>query len=191
MKIAPSDLVEISIGGNDARGYYMAGGSLAGVNASATTAANAATTGLNSLVAAGARTIVWTAGDVSALPESAAFSASAVAVGSAYSQNFNAQMQAALANIARSGVRVEYIDNGLLGKEIVANPARYGFTSVGVCPIATCIGTTAAAQAIQRPVSVLRRRHPSDLAWLRHPRRIHRQPPRCAAHLCAAGRSRR
>jgi outer membrane lipase/esterase len=147
--IAPSDLVEISIGGNDARGYYQAGGSLAGVNASATAAATAATTGLNSLVTAGARTIVWTAGDVSALPESAGFSASAVAVGSAYSQNYNAQMEAALANIARSGVRVEYIDNGLLGQEIVANPARYGFTSVGICPAATCIGTTPAAIAVQ------------------------------------------
>jgi outer membrane lipase/esterase len=147
--IAPSDLVEISIGGNDARGYYQAGGSLAGVNASATAAATAATTGLNNLVTAGARTIVWTAGDVSALPESAGFSPSAVAVGSAYSQNFNAQMEAALANIARSGVRVEYIDNGLLGQEIVANPARYGFANVGVCPIATCIGTTPAAIAVQ------------------------------------------
>jgi outer membrane lipase/esterase len=147
--IAPSDLVEISIGGNDARGYYQTGGSLAGVNASATTAANGATTGLNSLVAAGARTIVWTAGDVSALPESAGFSSSAVAVGSAYSQNYNAQMEVALANIARNGVRVEYIDNGLLGQEIVANPARYGFTSVGVCPIATCVGTTPAAIAVQ------------------------------------------
>jgi len=149
MKIAPSDLVEISIGGNDARGYYQGGGSLAGVNASATVAANAATAGLNSLVAAGARTIVWTAGDVSALPESAAFSASAIAVGSAYSQNYNAQMQAALANIARNGVRVEYIDNGLLGNLIVANPARYGFASVGICPFPSCVGTTAAAQAIQ------------------------------------------
>jgi outer membrane lipase/esterase len=147
--IAPSDLVEISIGGNDARGYYQAGGSLAGVNASATAAVTAATTGLNNLVTAGARTIVWTAGDVSALPESAGFSPSAVAVGSAYSQNFNAQMEAALANIARSGVRVEYINNGLLGQEIVANPARYGFANVGVCPIATCIGTTPAAIAVQ------------------------------------------
>jgi outer membrane lipase/esterase len=147
--IAPSDLVEISIGGNDARGYYQAGGSLAGVNASATIAANAATTGLNNLVAAGARTIVWTAGDVSKLPESAGFSTAAVGIGSAYSQNFNAQMQVALANIARNGVRVEYIDNGLLGNLIVANPARYGFTSVGICPFPSCVGTTPAAQAIQ------------------------------------------
>ena len=37
--IAPSDLVEISIGGNDARGYYQGGGTLAGVNAAATVSA--------------------------------------------------------------------------------------------------------------------------------------------------------
>src|ERR1700730_4108042 len=31
VKIAPSDLVELSIGGNDARQYYQTGGTLAGV----------------------------------------------------------------------------------------------------------------------------------------------------------------
>src|SRR6185436_9673622 len=34
--IAPSDLVELSVGGNDARAYYQTGGTLAGVNAAAT-----------------------------------------------------------------------------------------------------------------------------------------------------------
>src|SRR5205823_14615413 len=38
--IAPSDLVEISIGGNDARSYYQGGGTLAGVPAAATVSAN-------------------------------------------------------------------------------------------------------------------------------------------------------
>jgi outer membrane lipase/esterase len=70
-------------------------------------------------------------------------------VGSAYSQNYNAQMQAALAAIARNGVRVEYIDNGLLGNLIRANPARYGISNVGPCPFPACVGTTAAAKAIQ------------------------------------------
>jgi outer membrane autotransporter protein len=143
MKIAPTDLVEISIGGNDARGYYQAGGTLAGVNASATIAANGAVTALNTLVGAGAKTIVWTAGDVSQLPESAGFSAAAVAVGSAYSQNFNAQMQAALANIARNGVRVEFIDNTLIGNLIKANPAAYGISNVGACPFPACVGNNA------------------------------------------------
>ena len=68
-KIAPSDLVEISIGGNDARAYYQGGGTLAGVNAAATVSANQALAGINALVGAGARTIVFTTGDVGQLPE--------------------------------------------------------------------------------------------------------------------------
>jgi outer membrane lipase/esterase len=146
-KIAPSDLVEISIGGNDARFYYQNGGTMAGVPAAAAISVNQAVAGLNALVGVGAKTIVWTAGDVSKLPEAAGNPNAPV--GSAYSQTYNAQMQAALANIARNGVRVEYIDNGLLGNLIVANPARYGISNVGACPAATCIGTTAAAKAVQ------------------------------------------
>jgi outer membrane lipase/esterase len=145
--IAPSDLVEISIGGNDARGYYQAGGTLAGVPAAATVSANQAMAGINTLVGAGARNIVFTVGDVSQLPE--AIGNPNAPVGSAYSQNYNAQMQAALAAIARNGVRVEYIDNGLLGNLIRANPARYGISNVGPCPFPACVGTTAAAKAIQ------------------------------------------
>src|ERR1700680_3861469 len=90
--IAPSDLVEISIGGNDARFYYQHGGTLAGVPAAATNSATQALAGINALVGVGARTIVFTTGDVGQLPEATgnpnAF------IGSAYSQNYNAQMQA-------------------------------------------------------------------------------------------------
>jgi len=146
-KIAPSDLVEISIGGNDARNYYQNGFPLAGVTAAATQSATQALTGINGLIGAGARTIVFTAGDVGQLPEAAAFANAAT--GSAYSQAYNAQMQAALAGIARNGVRVEYIDVALLGNEIKANPALYGIANVGPCPFPACVGTTPAAQAIQ------------------------------------------
>src|SRR5215831_15228951 len=73
INIAPSDLVEINIGGNDARQYYQAGGTLAGVPAAATNSANIAIAGINTLVGDGARTIVFTVGDVSKLPEAAGF----------------------------------------------------------------------------------------------------------------------
>jgi len=140
MKIAPSDLVEISIGGNDARAYYQGGGTLAGVPAAATVSATQALAGINALVGVGAKTIVFTTGDVGQLPEATgnpnAF------IGSAYSQNYNAQMQVALAAIARSGVRVELIDVSLLGNLIKANPGLYGLTSAGSCPLA-CIGNPA------------------------------------------------
>jgi outer membrane lipase/esterase len=139
-KISSSDLVELSIGGNDARQYYQTGGTLAGVPAAATVSANQALAGINALVGVGARNLVFTTGDVSQLPE--ATGNPAAAIGSAYSQAYNAQMQAALAAIARSGVRVELIDVALLGNLIKANPSRYGVANVGACPIA-CIGNPA------------------------------------------------
>ena len=139
-KIASSDLVEISIGGNDARQYYQTGGTLAGVPAAATTSTNQALAGINALVAAGARNLVFTTGDVGQLPE--ATGNPAASIGTAYSLTYNAQMQAALAAIARNGVRVELVDVGLLGTLIKANPARYGVANVGACPLA-CIGNPA------------------------------------------------
>jgi hypothetical protein len=51
-------------------------------------------------------------------------------------------MQIALASVADSGVRVEYVDTRLLGTLIQANPARYGFTDTGACSLA-CIGNPA------------------------------------------------
>jgi outer membrane lipase/esterase len=140
INISPTDLVEISIGGNDARQYYQAGGTLAGVPAAATQSALNAQTGINALIGDGARTIVFTVGDVSKLPE--AVGNANAPVGSAYSQAYNNQMQAYLAGVARGGVRVEYVDTGLLGTLIAANPGRYGFTNTGACPVA-CIGNPA------------------------------------------------
>jgi outer membrane lipase/esterase len=138
--IAPTDLVEISIGGNDARAYYRSGGSLAGVPTAAATTASQAMAGINALVGDGARTIVFTAGDVSKLPE--ATGNPNAPVGAAYSQTYNSLMQSSLAGVARAGVRIEYIDNSLIGSLIQANPTRYGFTNTGACPIA-CIGNPA------------------------------------------------
>jgi phospholipase/lecithinase/hemolysin/uncharacterized protein YhjY with autotransporter beta-barrel domain len=138
--IAPTDLVEFSIGGNDARAYYRGGGTLAGVPAAATTSFNQTMAGINALVGVGARNIVFTIGDVSTLPE--ATGNPAAPIGSAYSQNYNAQIQVALAAIARSGVRVELVDIAAIGNLIKADPSRYGLVSAGTCPVA-CIGNTA------------------------------------------------
>src|SRR3954447_3164135 len=138
--IAPTDLVEFSIGGNDARAYYRGGGTLAGVPAAVTTSFNQTMAGINALVGAGARNIVFTIGDVSTLPE--ATGNPAAPIGSAFSQTYNAQIQTALAAIARSGVRVELVDIAALGNLIKADPSRYGLTSAGTCPVA-CIGNPA------------------------------------------------
>jgi outer membrane lipase/esterase len=138
--IASSDLVELSIGGNDARAYYLTGGTLAGVPTAAAVSANQALAGINALVGAGARNLVFTTGDVGQLPE--ASGNPNAAVGTAFSNAYNAQMQTALAAIARSGVRVELVDVSLIGTLIKANPSRYGVANVGACPLA-CIGNPA------------------------------------------------
>ena len=139
-RIAPSDLVLLNIGGNDARVYYQGGGSLAGAPAAATVSASQAIAGIDALVGVGARTIVYSGGDVSGLPEAAAYPNAAT--GSAYSQVYNQQVEAALGGLARSGVRVEYIDLSLLENEIIARPGVYGFTNTGACTVA-CIGNPA------------------------------------------------
>ncbi len=140
-KFAPTDLLTISIGGNDARGYYQSGGSMAGVGAAATVSANQATSGISSLIGAGAKTILFSAGDVGQLPEAAAYGSQA-AVGSAYSASYNAKMQTSLAAMAASGVRVEYLDNSLILNAIVANQAATSIKYLTACPV-TCIGNPA------------------------------------------------
>src|SRR5437660_1635160 len=137
---APTDVLAISIGGNDARAYYQSGGSLAGAPTAALVSATQAMTGIGALIGAGARNIVFTVGDVSTLPE--AIGRPNVAAGSLFSQTYNLQTQSALALFARAGVRVEYVDIALIGREISANPALYGFTSAGPCPL-TCLGNPA------------------------------------------------
>ncbi|MCL6728756.1 autotransporter domain-containing protein [Sphingomonas hankyongi] len=131
------DLVVVSIGGNDARYYqqnYSAfpsapfiAGSIAGANAS-----------LDRLVAAGAPTISFLAGDTGRLPEVAGDPAAA-AIRSAYSSTFNTAMQSTLAGYAADGVIVHYLDLNTLGDEIIANPAAYGLTSAGPCPAAEVV----------------------------------------------------
>ena len=140
-KFSSTDLLTLSIGGNDARSYYMNGGTMAGIAADVALTSGQAIAGINGLVGVGARTIVFTAGDVGTLPESAGFGAQAQ-VGSAYSAAFNAQMQTSLAAIARGGVRVEYVDIALVGNAIRANPGATGITNFGACPFA-CIGNPA------------------------------------------------
>lgn len=139
-RFLPTDLMVLNIGGNDARAYYQGGGTLAGVGAASATTASQAMAGVNALVGAGARTIAFTVGDVSAFPEAAGNPAARI--GSAFSQSYNLQMQAQLGMLAAMGVRVEYIDAGLLGAQIKANPALYGIANTGACPGA-CVGNPA------------------------------------------------
>lgn len=136
-----NDLVAISIGGNDGRAYWQSGGTLAGVDAATTAVATSATAGITTLVAHGAKHIVFLAGDVGQLPE--AIGQPNAAIGAAFSQTYNAKMQATLAPLARLGTQIAYVDATAVGNIVRANPARFGFTDVtNACPL-TCLGSPA------------------------------------------------
>ena len=127
-----NDLLVLSIGGNDARYYqqnYSAfpsapfiAGSIAGANAA-----------LDRLVAAGAPTISFLAGDTGRLPEVAGDPAAAT-IRTAYSGAFNTAMQSTLAGYAADGVMVHYLDLSTVGDNVTANPAAYGLTNGLFCP---------------------------------------------------------
>jgi len=132
-----NDLVTVSVGGNDARFYQKNGGSLAGAPAAATASAAFATSGLDALVNAGARTISFLAGDTSLLPEIAGElnPAQAAAIRSAYSTTFNTAMKSSLAGYAADGVIVHYLDGTLLLNEVSSNLTAYGLTGLACPPL--------------------------------------------------------
>lgn len=136
----PTDLVVVSVGGNDSRTYESGGGTVAGASAAAAVSAAQATAGLDALVNAGARNITFLAGDAARLPEVTGDSARAVR--SAFSTAFNANVQASLADIAAGGVIVNYLDLNLIGDQVENNLAAFGLTSAGACPL-TCLSNTA------------------------------------------------
>ena len=140
-----NDLVTFSIGGNDARFYQQTGGTLAGAPTAAAVSAATAEVGLDALVAAGAQNISFLAGNTAILPEIAA-NPGAQAIRNAYSTTFNGAMQDVLAGYAANGVMVHYLDLSLVGEQITANPAAYGFTSTGACtPAPQCVTDSAYA----------------------------------------------
>ena len=141
-RFGDGDLVAVSIGGNDARGFT---GTLAAAPAAASVSAAAAATDLNRLVGAGAQTISFLAGNTSRLPE-VATDPTAQAVRNSFSTSFNSAIQGTLAGYAANGVIVHYTDLTLIGDAITANPAAFGLASAGACNLgAGCISDPAAA----------------------------------------------
>lgn len=139
-RFGPSDLVAVSIGGNDARFYQFNGGTVAGAPARAAISVAEARAGLDRLFNAGARNIAFLAGNVGDLPEVRGLPISAV--GTAFSQAFNAGIQAPLAGYAAQGALVHYLDLTLVGDRIRANPAAFGLLSADACP-STCVSNPA------------------------------------------------
>ena len=137
---SPNDLLALSVGGNDARGYRTTG-TLAGADAAATATAAEATTGIDALVKLGVKRMVFIVGDTGQLPE--AIGQANAAIGTAFSVDYNAKMQVSLAPIAKAGTTVAYVDITQIGNVVRADPARFGFIDVThACP-QTCLGNPA------------------------------------------------
>ena len=150
LRIAPTDLVLLNVTANDALQYASPpggffpsgiGGTMAGVPAAAGYAATQTLIGINALVAAGARNIVFTALDTGTFPLATADPAHA-SIASAFNRTANSIIQSGLSSVAATGVRVEYLDTTLILNKIRSNPAIYGFTSAGACTMA-CYGNSA------------------------------------------------
>lgn len=146
----PTDLLAVSIGGNDARLYERSLGLtptsaqvatlVAGAPAAAAARVAQATTGLNALVNAGAQNITFLAGDVGQLPE--VQGQPMAAAGTAFATNFNNGIQTTLAGYAADGVIVNYLDLTLIGEQVESNLEAFGLQSAGACPVA-CVSTPA------------------------------------------------
>jgi outer membrane lipase/esterase len=140
-----SDLVAVSIGGNDARDYQLKGGTLAGAPAAAAVAVTNATNNLNVVMSHGTPTISFLAGDTGQLPEIAGNPAGA-AIRTAFSTTYNTGMQNTLAGYARQGSIVHYLDLTTVLNDIKANPGGFGIQGL-VCPAIpdpTCIANSSA-----------------------------------------------
>lgn len=136
-----SDLLAVSIGGNDARIYQQTGGSLAGAGAAGTAAAAGTAVQLDRLVAQGDPTISFLALNGAVAPE-VANNPTAQAIRGAFSSAYFSGLQPVLAGYAANGSIVHYLDGTLLLQNVAANPAAYGITNGLVCPIfpnTTCV----------------------------------------------------
>jgi uncharacterized protein YhjY with autotransporter beta-barrel domain len=136
-----SDLVAISIGGNDSRYYQQGGGTVAGASAAAATASASFQQNFDLVMQRGTPTISFLAGNAALLPE-VATNPSAQAVRAAYSSAYNSDVQQVLAGYADQGAIVHYLDLNAMLSQVQANPAAYGITNGLVCPIfpdPTCV----------------------------------------------------
>ena len=138
-----SDLVAVSIGGNDSRYYQQGGGTVAGAPAAAAASVTAFQQNMDLVMAKGTPTVSFLAGNAALLPE-VANNPSAQAVRTAFSNSYNAGAQQVLAGYASRGSIIHYLDLTTMAGQVTPNLSAYGLTGV-VCPAfpdPTCIANS-------------------------------------------------
>ena len=104
-----------------------------------------ATTQLDRLVAAGAPTISFLAGDTSRLPEVIGNTAAQAGFGRLTPARSIRAFKATLAGYAANGVMVHYLDLNRVLDNVIANPAAYGITQGSAASLYTCPSPTPTA----------------------------------------------
>ena len=140
-----SDLVAVSIGGNDSRYYQQGGGTLAGASTAAAAAVTSFQQNFNLVMQKGTPTISFLAGNAALLPE-VSTNPSAQAIRAAFSTAYNTGAQQVLAGYARQGSIVHYLDLTQVANNITANPSAYGVLGI-TCPAlpdTTCVANSSA-----------------------------------------------
>jgi len=136
-----SDLLAVSIGGNDSRFYQqaaLAAGqqtsiTLANAPAAGTAAAAGTAVQLGRLVGQGNPTISFLALNGAVAPE-VANDPTAQQIRGAYSTAYYTALQSTLAGYAANGSIVHYLDGQVLLQNVIANPTAFGITKGLVCP---------------------------------------------------------
>lgn len=152
-RFSSTDLVTVSIGGNDsslltssvasatALGIAAAGRAVNGTGVAplsgtydGVTYNNVVTSGVHQLVDAGARNIAWlSAGNSKYFPVPEGGGAIGDAARDAFAHTYYQQIQLLLRPMAQAGVRIFLFDFEILQARIYANPAQYGFAADPLC----------------------------------------------------------
>ncbi len=136
-RFTSSDLIALSIGGNDLSGISLSGTDTqktAQIEYGAAVSAKAAVTGVEQLAGAGARNIAWLGtGSSRWFPEPPGGSTISVTQRDDWANIYYQQTQELLAPLAKAGVRIFLFNFGILQERVAADPGLYGFSSATNC----------------------------------------------------------
>ncbi|UZE49514.1 SGNH/GDSL hydrolase family protein [Rhodopseudomonas sp. P2A-2r] len=134
---ASSDLIALSIGGNDLSAITLTGVAAADrqlIVLGATTSAGLAAAGVQQMAAQGTRNIAWlSTGSSKWFPAPPGSTFLTDPLRDAWANTYYQQTQQLLAPLAQSGVRIFLFNFGILQERVANNPGMYGFTSATAC----------------------------------------------------------
>jgi uncharacterized protein YhjY with autotransporter beta-barrel domain/phospholipase/lecithinase/hemolysin len=165
-RFSSTDLLAISIGGND-QAQFNSANTLLQINGMAVTSAGNAVAGVQQLIALGAHNIAWVSpGNPFYFPAPFGDPALTFAQREEWARTYFQQLQMQLAPAANAGTRIFLFDYETLQARIVANPSQYGFASAGSCLASLGVGgCLAASSAVQNSYFYWDTIHPTSAGF--------------------------